>query len=267
MCSLQETMQKFGEIFDKSEAWNTVKENDEKNREEWERISKLEAYKTLFYGAVRDRGFDTSHVENFDAVANVIAEYMRNKECSRWIYGDVNRQKFMLPKRPKVGLLFMGAPGTGKTLLSTIIHDVANIDFIKLRDIGCAFQGGGYAGIQEKYPKVYTEDFIFDDLGLQAEMKHYAQAGYTEDLIFQRYDLWRGNQKRLTIISTNFVSFKDQEGEDGNIIPGIRSVFSNQAATRIEEMFLPILFHGACRREAAVKKFSEYMKPNYNGID
>ena len=251
------------EKFLNSDAWNKAEENAEKEKAEWERISAFDGYKGQFYKAIKENGFDATHVENFDAVANVVSEYMRNQTCCRWASGEATRQKFDVPKRPKVGLLFMGAPGTGKTMLAGIIQKLTGIKMYRLRDVAQSFQKGGFEGIKTDAPGIYSDDVALDDFGIQEERKYFGQGGYVADIMFQRYDAWQ-TTKKLTIMTTNYVSFASIPEK---AIRGMREDFSNQVMTRIEEQYLPIMFHGACKREAAIKKFSEYLKPNYNGND
>lgn len=262
MSNIDEAIQRGNfEKFLNSEAWDKAKENEQKDKEEWERLSSFDAYKGQFYNVVKENGFDATHVENFDAVANVVSEYMRNQTCCRWASGEATRQKFDVPKRPKVGLLFMGAPGTGKTMLAGIIKNLTGIKMYRLRDVAQSFQKGGFEGIQTDAPGIYSDDVVLDDFGIQEERKYFGQGGYVDDIVFQRYDAWQ-TTKKLTIMTTNYVSFRPIPEKE---IKGMRNDFSNQVMTRIEEMFLPVMFQGGCKRETAVKKFSQYLKPDYNG--
>lgn len=262
MDNIEDVTNKFAPLFN-SEAWEKAEENAQKDKEQWAQLSSLQLYKDRFYRAIYESKFDTANIQNFEAVVNIISEFMRFKQCSRWIDEQATRDKYKPPARPGVGLIFMGQAGTGKTMLAEIIRKLTEIKLYRIIDVAQTFQSHGLEAVKNEFSAIFSGDVIIDDFGIQGERRHFGDGFSIEDIVHQRYDIWKSKDySKLTIITTNYVSFSNNPEKN---ISGMCNDFSDQAMTRIKEMFFPVMFRGDCKREIAIKRFAQYSNADYIG--
>jgi hypothetical protein len=92
---------------------------------------------------------------------------------------------------PKKSLALMGYPGTGKTTALNILSLLFKWHITPIYTMAGKYASVGDKWLDETMTEWGRKTIILDDLGAETEIKHYGVSLPVQDIIAQRYDLWK----------------------------------------------------------------------------
>lgn len=195
-------------------------------------------------------GFQPENITGFDFALKTVA-------CHLVRSLDINRRKrnCQAPEStpfpiPKCGLIFMGKPGTGKTMLSELISKILErFPVYSASQIGREYEKAGLENVEQLFPRLKFGDCMIDDLHIDDNRKHFGNANIMDDILFDRYRLWK-QYGQITIISTNIVEYSSPETHTGFL-----ELYGNAITERVFEMCYPVFFRGMSKRKPAFEQF------------
>lgn len=142
---------------------------------------------------------------------------------------------------PERGLLIVGPPGRGKTLMASILSRIFQIQFYTMHELDAAW-GRDPNDCESAFSTAFSirETVIVDDLGAEAATKRYGNEPLARSLLLKMYENWKYFGK-LVIITTN-LSPKSAGTTAG--VETIRGVFGERIESRFAEMFDVVRFTG-----------------------
>ena len=99
--------------------------------------------------------------------------------------------------KPQKGLALMGTVGTGKTTAMTIMAGIFGWRVFKIYEMAANYAEMGDAWLNMLIRDYWEkETIVLDDLGSEADVKHYGVTLPVSDIICHRYDHWKRNGVR-----------------------------------------------------------------------
>jgi DNA replication protein DnaC len=119
-------------------------------------------------------------------ISDVLAEHATAIKLDKWRFD-----------KPQKGLALMGNVGTGKTTAMTIMAGLFDWRVFRIYEMA-----GHYADMGDAWLNMIIRDYwekktiVLDDLGSEADVKHYGVTLPVSDIICVRYDHWKRNGVR-----------------------------------------------------------------------